>query len=350
MLIDDIISGCDNLPLDKSLGYRDSITTFKELLRSAAKFNLDDNVTRAITNLVAMRPSNIQSCLEFARRPHPVMWFEFSVRPRIDLLRQIGVDTSTDDLHPSRIGILIDDNPEFPGELYCGRAIIGWRHASLAIGEIAYTELLWDFRDAWVDWRNNEEKIRHKEKIASPRSTAYLYKKNPAELECYTDLMARFSIKPAWPHLPWIIDFVAKETDDVRRKFIAASQSDATSEATMILATLLLFNTTRALSFEEITYTKLNKARKVAGKPPLLSHKTASFYLSKARRNSYNAKGLTVQQGVVLQRVSGSLRSRYSIKRGTRQLFWIDPYVRGDAVYGLGPSITKMRDVKLSKD
>lgn len=347
MLIDDILLGFKALITDESdaKAYSQTVPEFTQKIMASSRFSLSDNVTLAVTNLVATKPSNLSKYLEFARRPFKNLWIDFSAQPRLNCLANLGIEPAGQ--QPSRVGFYIDDHPDFPDESLCGRAIIGWRHHGFAIGETAYSELRWDLRDNWTDWRTKEE-IEKQESLAGQKKTSVLwnYRMAKTEITEHCRLMSRFLLHPAWIHEAWLYKLYC-ESPKAAEKLITESQSDATSEAIMILATLILFNTRRALTYQPTSNTKINKARQRQGKPQLLDYQTVNFYLSKAKQRSYTAKGMSVQQGMVLQRVIGYFQSRYSAKRGTNELYWIEPYTRGDAQYGLGKSITHTKTVRL---
>jgi hypothetical protein len=129
--------------------------------------------------------------------------------------------------------------------------------------------------------------------------------------------------------------------------FLDATGSDASSEGMMILCILIMMNARNVLSYEQVNNDKINKVRAKKGKPPLVAYKNVNFYVSPSRERSYHKNGMDVSQGVVLQKVTGHFRSRYSIQNQRRELFWLDAYQRGDATIGLGPSITHNRTVRI---
>jgi hypothetical protein len=347
MLADDILHGLDTLTSSVPLRrlYENTYPKFRQQLVSASHFNLSEPVVQAVSNLVATKSSNIREYLDFARRPTRNDWIEFPVKPRLEFLLKLGLTpTGT---QPSRVGFLIDDHPDYPGDQLCGRAIIGWRHYGTEIGETAYAQLLWNFRPDWVDFRTPEEKAFFAQRVINKQNVAWLHRGSANEIDAHTEINARFSLTHTWFHHDFLSYEFTRLSGAQIAQLIAGADNDASSEASTVLAILILMNTTRALEYSEVNYDKLNKSRQKRGKQPLMSHKNVNFYLSRAKRKSYQQQGLTIEQGVVLQRVVGHVRSRYSAKRKTRQLFWVEPYHRGDADVGLGPSITKTKTVKL---
>jgi hypothetical protein len=347
MLADDILFGLDVIMHSAEIRrlYASTYPRFRQQLMSATRFNLSENVVQAIGSLVATKSTNIKEYLDFARRPTRIDWIEFPVKPRIDFLHRVGLTPQGQ--QPARVGFLIDDNPDFPGDQLCGRAVVGWRHYGSEIGETAYAQLVWNFRSDWVDTRSAQEKAEFAKRIINPQNVAWLHKNDPREVEAHAEINARFSLSHTWLHHDFLVQQFAVLSSGQIAKLITGADSDASSEASTILAVLIMMNLTRALQYKDVSYGKLNKAREKRGKPPLMDHKDVSFYLSKAKRQSYTKRGMTVEQGVVLQRVVGHVRSRYSARRKTRELFWVEPYQRGAAEIGLGPSITKTKTVKL---
>ncbi len=347
MLCDDVLSGFQTLfTLNKSIRpfYTNTLPLLVDGIERATRFNLTDNVVRATANLVATKATKIEAYLEFARRPARLLWIEFPVKPRSDFLSDLGIFPTGN--QPARVGMLIEDHPAFPNDLLCGRALVAWRHVGTKLGEIGYFELQWNFRDDWCDWRTPSEREKHRKLTTRPTSVAWLYKSSQAEIDAYCRLNSRFHIAPAWVHGNYMLDFFIGKSEEFVNNFIVGSQSDATSEAIMILSILMLFNIQKALDFVPVSYDVLNKGRVKRNKKPLLSHNNVNFYITKAKRRSYHARGMSLAQGVVFQRVIGYPRSRLQ-KDGSRKLFWVEPYDRGDPKIGLGPSITHNKTVRL---
>jgi hypothetical protein len=156
--------------------YKDSYPVLDRQLKTANWFNLSDNVVTAVTRLLATRATDLEAYLEFARRPFSNMWIEFPVKARVDFLSSIGIEPIGK--QPSRVGLLLDDHPKFPGDPLCGRALVFWRHQGRDDSEAAYAELQWDFRSSWTDWRNSKDQEEHAKLVLGKHNVAFVHRRS----------------------------------------------------------------------------------------------------------------------------------------------------------------------------
>jgi hypothetical protein len=307
---------------------------------------IDDSVIISSTHLSVTKPSNLLANLEFARRPHANLWYEFLAAPRVAGLREGGLDPRG--VQPARIGLLIMDHPNFPGNSLAGRAVISWRHCQVQpfACDICFSDLLWDFRPEWTEWRTPDMFSAERNWALGATgegkaSIAWLYKDSPKELDAHATLIGHFRPTPSWYHVNLHKKWENYPNNEKIQRMVEASFGDAFSETSTLLAVLLLFNTSNALTHTPVNLDKLNKHRVKNKKRPLRPYNQTVFRVNRLERRAKNA-GRPIQHGVVLQKVKGHFRSKIT-KDGTKHLYWVEEFERGDIAYGIGPSISKMR-------
>lgn len=346
MLLDDLLETSTVMAeLEPNLYLRPA-AKLHQLIEETTKYAIDDAVIISSTHLSVTKPSNLLANLEFARRPHSNMWYEFLAAPRVSGLREGGLDPHG--LQPSRIGLLVTDHPNFPGNSLAGRALITWRHTGYPsyACDVSFSDLLWDFRPEWTEWRTPAEFAQERNWALGATgkgksSIAWLYRDNPKELDALATSIGHFRPYASWFHVNLYNQLKQNPNDRKLSNMIEASMGDAFSECSTLLAVLLLFNSSNALTHNPVNLDKINKQRAKNKKPPLRSYNQTVFRVNRAERRAKHL-GQPVQHGVVLQKVKGHFRSRVLID-GTKKIFWIEEFERGDIAYGIGPSISKMR-------
>jgi hypothetical protein len=346
MLLDDLLETATLMAnLEPNLYLRPAAALHR-LVEETTKYVIHDEVIISSTHLSVTKPSNLLANLEFARRPHANMWYEFVAAPRVAGLREGGLEPHG--LQPHRIGLLLTDHPNFPDNSLAGRALIVWRHnghPSFAC-DICFSDLLWDFRPEWTEWRTPAEFAQERNWALGATgkgksSIAWIYKDNPKELDAHATSIGHFRPYGSWFHAGLHEQLRDDPTDKKLQRMIAASMGDAFSECSTLQAILLLFNSSNALTHKPVNLDKINKHRAKNKKPLLRSYNQTVFRVNRAERRAKHL-GQPVQHGVVLQKVRGHFRSRV-LTDGTKKIFWVPEFERGDIAYGIGPSISKMR-------
>ena len=282
---------------------------------------LEDDLIQITTQLAYAEGERLSGCLDLVRVPAQHMWIEWLEERRQSTLREMPACGVTSSSVVKRAGGLINAHP-------AGRVGTMRTFWSTYNEQVYSAAVLTDF--------DLDRAVRPPLDIAAVFSGAAFGVVMPEEaaldeLLCHVS----FRLDPAWVEYYRAADLTEGQRMLVLREVLGMTAFDMP----MILALFLLFAAKDGIRHRAANLERLNRARRISGKPSLLEHIEARAPI--AVGDLYQpapAPGANRRRGPRLHHVRGHIA-----RRGDK-VFWRLPHLRGNARLG----VVRSRTVQLS--
>jgi hypothetical protein len=291
-----------------------------ELLQSAVKFDLSDDVTYQVGLLSASKPKPMLEAMKVARLPYPVCWFEFNAAPRGRGYAAGGIVVSDDPecRHPTRIGLLmIDLKEEGSG---CVLSIPYWRNPTDAgpYGD----SLLFRYNCSPFALRIHSDPVHSlnfqdiaelQESMAASNHVWHSYRHDQEAMKQVIDIFQHHDLIQTTEKL----DFMSAEMQE-------GAKMDSASELGFVTMLTMALNSKKLLSTQTVSMDRLNAQRQKAGKSKLSDY--VQVRLSSAVKDALHSPGPAPERDP--HWVRGHFKQLMHTKAGP-QLVWWSPHIRG---------------------
>lgn len=320
----------------------------KDELVDAVKFQVSDDVTYAIDNVLDSKPSSIINAFPVCKLPHKRMWIEFSPKYRADIREGRGsvvdkiVKKELGESHepPGKMGAIINAKDD---SMQRGTMTFAWLHKKDGMEFLTISPMqihfnwtkeeeedidifrnLYSFSDDLEEWRKKLDRVEPD--ILDGSKTAK-FSKSDDELRAMLQ-MHKSSSMVLHPYAKSaIMSSAIRLGKEGFTRLILNCRYDVEGEANFILGALLLINSKNSISLEEQTFDKLNKKRVKTGKAPLHSYYDVQISLTKGQQNRLQSNGVAGPK-MRMHLCRGHFKVR---KTG---VFWWMPHTRGDVKLG----------------
>jgi hypothetical protein len=320
-LLDLIAQGRTELIRVEGGGTLPGAERFKDAVRNCPiRYVLADDLARCATQMAFSEGDRLISCLDLIHVPARSLWIEWTEAPRRAELQAIGARADQGASLAQRAGALLKASSD-------GRA-----------GEI---RTFWSTRAelAYVSpviARFNLDDVGRHRVSADPvigLGWATVTAAVEAGLEEFLGHL-RFHFDEDWA--AYYRDRC--ETREMRNEVLRHNLATCAFDPPMLFAFMLLLSARSALPQRTIDVDKLNRARRRAGKTPLLEHVEISAPLYSSSTSSMPGMRGPERRGPRLHHVRGHI-----VRRGAA-VFWRVPHLRGSALLGQ----VRTRTVELS--
>jgi hypothetical protein len=279
------------------------------------RYVLSDELVRCATELAYAEGDRLSSCMDLIRVPARTLWVEWADGPRREALRAIpSLEVQTGE-GPRRGGALVMASADCrSGQIrtfWCARD----DHAYLSPVITAFD------LDRAPEGSNS----------AIWRGEAVLQMEGEPAIEELLEHL-RFSFDDEWAGYY----HQRVHSADLRTRVLRANLGCCAFDGPMLMAFFLLLSSRDLLPREEVRHERLNRARRRAGKPPLLEHVEVSAPLDKPPVSGLSQSGSSFRLSPRLHHVRGHI-----VRRGAA-VFWRSPHLRGSARLGQVRSRTVM--------
>jgi hypothetical protein len=278
------------------------------LRATPVRYILDDNVAALAGRTGFGEVELMLECLDLIRLPAPQVWIEWCEANRAAALRELGFATRLEAPPIARAGFLVTtDEGGRRGEVD-----IAWS-TQAGVAELAPLKILFDLDDPDFAHHGPGWALD----VADNASFRRLYGH------------ARFVMRPAWGAY---YRRCAKPGQEIWR----ANLEQLGWDFPLLCASVLILQSRNALAYEASDLTRLNKARRRAGKPALLDHIEVSAHLDVAPGDGDAPDG--PRREARRHFVCGHLVRRQGA------IFWRRAHMRGNAAVG----VVRARNLRLS--
>jgi hypothetical protein len=319
-LLDLISQGC-SIPIYSDDGCAlPTAERFKTDLRDCPlRYVLTDELVRCATQLAFAEGDRLSACLDLIRVPSRSVWVEWADAPRRLALAEIPT-----------LAVQLRDGAQRGGALV----------TAVSDCRSGHIRTFWSMRDqtAYLSPVVTEFNLDGAPELCRPKgSTAWrgdvllTLQDEPAIDELLAHLRFHFDDE-------WAAYYRARcPTGDIRDQVVRASLGGVAFDTPMLLAFFLLLGATNLLPRHLVGISRLNRARRHAGKAPLLEHIEVAAPLHSPSSGPASDAG-AARSGPRLHHVRGHI-----VRRGAT-VFWRSPHLRGSARLGT----VRSRTVELS--
>lgn len=315
MLCDELIAG--GAPLSGC-----NIACLIPALRNAQKFVLGSEFA-AVAESLSLDYSGLTRVFDRCRLPFAQTWIEVTANDRPGFMAS-GIQAPGYQVAPKRVGFLLTaartDLSAWTAHLFWSNPT-GCSAAAIAMG--------FDMTDTFghaslpPSSETNDETTARIRTAIVPNVAAHPGWKSASESVRQMMVDHTNPCPPAygWP-LP--LGLPVKKYDEFYSIVAQLARSDWAGEAAYLLATIGLLNARNAVELETVDYSKLNRSRVKAGKPPLMTHKVLKI----ARRQQQRVYGDGEGRGDHAPMRGHFVRGHFKARRSG--IFFWNPHARGD--------------------
>jgi hypothetical protein len=284
---------------------------------------LEEDLIQVTTQLAYAEGERLSSCLDLVRVPAQHLWVEWLEERRQSTLREIPACSVTSPSTAKRAGALIYAHPN-------GRTGTMRTFWSTSDEQVHSAAVLTSF--------DLDRAVRPQLDIAAVFSGAAFGVVVPEE-EALDELLCHvsFRLDPAWVN--YYRD--AGLTDGQRMLVLREVLGTTAFDMPMILALFLLFAAKDGVRHRAANLERLNRIRRISGKPPLLEHIEARAAIA---AGDPDQTGPSLMAGTCSRRGPRLHHVRGHIARRGDKVFWRLPHLRGNARLGM----VRSRTVQLS--
>jgi hypothetical protein len=292
------------------------VTSMSDSIVKAERFVIEDDVAHAGYQVIRSRPASMLAGIPLCRVPFQRVWLEWNG----GVSMRAGFNPPTEDKPtPLRMGCLLETidkggqrgimswawEQRNTGVYVCGMsAIFDWSK------EPTFNPDLDDDAINTV-MRSNRDWSKHID--------------DPAQREAVRGLLRHEDITMS-PHTARLLEIMTRRNPVATVEMIQSWGHDITGEAPYVTALIMMLNSRNAVELLPNDLSKLNKARKKRGKPPLLSSVTTRLQIS-ARHAREQRAGTISREAARAHMVRGHFKIRKS------GIYWWSPFKRGDPTH-----------------
>jgi hypothetical protein len=284
---------------------------FQNVIRDCPlRYVLSDELVRCATQLAYAEGDRLSGCLDLIHVPARALWVEWSEPPRLEALQEIPALEVTIKRSAKRAGVLVRSAPDCRSGIF--RTF--W---STQTEQVLLSPMITLF-DLDHSVRASSQQVPF-----SWHGNAFLYmQEEPAINEILGHL--RFRLDDQWAQ------YYQEHCLDpaLRDQVLRANLGHCAFDAPMILAFTLLLGAGDLLPRQVIDQARLNRARRKAGKPPLLEHIEVTAPIDKPPLQLQAWPAASARLSPRLHHVRGHLVRRDST------VFWRSPHLRGSGRLG----------------
>jgi hypothetical protein len=278
--------------------------------RCPLRYVLSDELVRCATQLAYAEGDRLSGCLDLIHVPAQELWVEWSGPPRLQALQEIPALAVTATRTAKRAGALVQAAPN------CRSGAI---------------RTFWSTQDdrvllsPMITLFNLDESVRASSPqvaTAWPGIVCLFMREEPAIDEILGHLRFRLDDQWAQYYQTRCVDPALKD------QVLRANLGHCAFDAPMILAFTLLLGAHGLLPRQTVDHERLNRARRKAGKPPLLEHIEVAAPIDKPSLQTPASSGASARTSPRLHHVRGHLVRRHST------VFWRSPHLRGSERLG----------------
>lgn len=281
---------------------------------------LADDLVRCTTALAYAEGARLSGCLDLLRVPSERLWVEWAETPRHEVLREIPELQIKPTASAGRAGLLIHSD---------------------ATGRTGTIRTFWSTPDdatycaAMITDFDLNLPIRHSKSVTevfNGESAGVSMPEEPAIDALLSHI--RFRFDPAWSDYYRSANLSIHEQSTVLRTALGSTAFDIP----MLFALLLLMAAKDGAQQHIVNLDRLNRIRRLSGKPELLEHIEVSANIQAQRDGDRSNINANSRIGRRLHHVRGHIA-----RRGYK-VFWRAPHLRGNARLG----VVRSRTVKLT--
>jgi len=274
------------------------------------RYVLSDELVRCATQLAYAEGDRLSGCLDLIHVPAQELWVEWSEPPRLQALQEIPSLEVTIQRSAKRAGALVRSAPN------CRSGII--RTFWSTHDERAFLSPMITLFDLDDSARAPSPLVA----TAWHASTRLYMREEPAIDEILGHLQFRLDDQWAQYYQERCLDPALKD------QVLRANLGHCAFDTPMIMAFTLLLGARDLLPRQPIDHERLNRARRKAGKPPLLEHIEVTVPIDKPPLQTQAPMGASGRVSPRLHHVRGHLVRRDST------VFWRSPHLRGSGRLG----------------
>jgi hypothetical protein len=284
---------------------------FRNAIRECPlRYVLSDELVRCATQLAYAEGDRLSGCLDLIHVPAQELWIEWSEPPRLQALQEIPSLEVTIQRSAKRAGALVRSAPN------C---------RSGTIRTFWSTQDERAFLSPMITLFDLDDSVRAPSALVTTawRASTWLYmREEPAIDEILGHLQFRLDDQWAQYYQERCLDPV------LRDQVLRANLGHCAFDTPMIMAFTLLLGARDLLPRQAIDHERLNRARRKAGKPPLLEHIEVTVPIDQPPLQTQAPTGASGRVSPRLHHVRGHLVRRDST------VFWRSPHLRGSGRLG----------------
>jgi hypothetical protein len=274
------------------------------------RYVLSDELARCATQLAYAEGDRLSGCLDLIHVPSQALWIEWSEPPRLEALREIPSLQVTIKRGAKRAGVLVRSAPDCRS----GTIRTFW---STETERVLLSPMITMFN------LDDSRRVPPQQMPYSWRGNAFLcMEEEPAINEILRHLQFQLDDRWAQYYEDRCLDAALKE------QVLRVNLGHCAFNAPMILAFTLLLGARDLLPRQIIDHARLNRARRKAGKPPLLEHIEVTAPIDQPSLQTQSTTGASSRLSPRLHHVRGHLVRRDST------VFWRSPHLRGSGRLG----------------
>jgi hypothetical protein len=277
---------------------------------------LADDLVRCATALAYAEGDRLSECLDLLHIPSERLWVEWAEAPRQETLREIPELKIKPTVSAGRAGVLINSDPS-------GRSGTIQTFWCTPNDEAYYAALITDF-DLTHPIRNSKSIAE----VFNGASAGVCVPEEPATDALLSHI--RFRFHPAWANYYRSAKLPPHQQSAVLRAALGSTAFDIP----MLFGLFLLMSAKGCAQQRVVNLDRLNRTRRLSGKPQLLEHVEVSATIPAQRDDNRAVPNDETRTGRRLHHVRGHLT-----RRG-HKIFWRSPHLRGNARLGVVRSRT----------